>query len=292
MKRWLFVVLGLVAVTLTGPFALARSYEDVVESGYLTVAVYRDFAPYSWQEGDTPRGIDIDIGTRIADSMGLKVRWFWLTADENLEDDLRNAIWKGAVLDADKRKADIMLRVPYDREFSYGMDGYGLPRNELVHMFGPYHQESWALARDLSQTGDVRTLANFMYDKIGVEIDSLPDTFLTGTLRGRLVDNVSHFISVNQAMDALAQREVAAVAGMQSQLQWLSKERNLAPDISDDGLYEMGRKRWDIGIAVKQDYRQLGHVVEAAIESWVADGTLKKIFEQYGVTYQLPSVYQ
>ena len=286
--RWLIPVLllwcGCAGVS-------ARSYDDVLESGHLVIAVYRDFPPYSWLEGDQPKGIDIELGQMIAAGLGVEVRWFWLTPDENLEDDLRNAVWKGLVTDPDKKKADLMLRVPYDREFSYGMDGYGLPRNELVHIFAPYHQESWSLARNPDKTGDVRNLAIFQYEKVGVEIDSLPDTFLSGALRGRIRDNVIHYNSVYSAVEHLLAGDVAAVAGLRSQLQWSLADAPMTVDVSEDGLQELSRRRWDIGIAVKQDYRQLAYAVEDLVNARISDGTMEKLFQRYRAEYVRPSVF-
>lgn len=270
--------------------AQARSYEDVIKSGYIVIAVYKDFPPYSFVEDSKPVGIDIELGELIAQKLGVEPRWFWVTPDESLEDDLRNAVWKGHVLDVDKKKADIMLRVPYDRQFNYGMDGYGLPRNELVHLFGPYHQERWAIARDTSKTRDIRNLAIFQYEKVGVQIDTMPDNFLSGFLGGRLQKNIVHYTSVQEALGAFKAGELAAVTGMNSQLQWALSDTK-SPDISAEGLEMLSRKQWDIGVAVKQDYRELANEVEYALEGWVGDGTLEKLFSSYGVPYYVASTY-
>ena len=41
-----------------------------------------------------------------------------------------------------------MMRVPYDREFSYKSNEFGELINEHVVMFGPYQRERWQLAFD------------------------------------------------------------------------------------------------------------------------------------------------
>lgn len=289
MKKAVILFLTL-ALPLFAHVAHGRSYEDIIKSGFIVVAVYRDFPPYSYLEDSEPVGIDIELGKLLAKKFGVEPRWFWVTPDESLEDDLRNAVWKGHVLDVDKKKADVMLRVPYDRQFNYGLDGYGLPRNELVHMFGPYHEERWAIARDTSKTRDVRNLAIFQYQKIGVEIDSMPDNFMSGFLGGRLQKNIVHFVKLQDALAAFKSGELAAVAGMNSQLQWALADTP-SPDVSAEGFEMLSRKRWDIGAAVKQDHRELANEIEYAFEGWVKDGSLKAIFEQFGVSYYQPSVY-
>ncbi len=277
-------------VLMTASFAHARTYDDVIASKYIEFAVYRDFAPYSFMQEGEPAGIDVELGKSIARELGLEARWLWLTADESVDDDLRNAIWKGSVID--RKKADVMLRVPYDREYSYAQDGYGLPRNDMVVMLAPYHKESWQLVRDLNKTGEVRNLAIFQYQAIGVELDSLPDFFLVGIYQGRLRENVHHYSTVFGALKDLNAGKLSAVAGMRSQLEWGLPNRPGNFDIDDDGLESLGRKTWDIGIAIKENYRQLGYAVNDVITAMIENGDMEKIFSQYHVSYHLPSTYE
>ena len=287
--KLLLPTMCLLAVFAVVNTAQARKYDDVIQSKYIEFAVYRDFPPYSFLEDGKPAGIDVDIGMRIAADMGVEARWLWLTADENLDDDLRNAVWKGSVVD--RKVADVMLRVPYDREYAYAQDGYGLPRNDMVVMSSPYHKESWKLVRDINKTRKVRNLAIFQYQPIGVEIDSLPDFFLVGTLQGRLRENVHHYPTVFAAISDLKAGKLSAVAGMRSQLEWGLPNRTENLDIDDDGLESLGRKSWDIGIAIKDSYRQLGYAVDGVIVTMVQNGDMEKIFSSYGVSYEKPAMY-
>lgn len=286
----LTMLLYALLVLMTASFAHARTYDDVIASKYIEFAVYRDFAPYSFMQEGEPAGIDVELGKSIARELGLEARWLWLTADESVDDDLRNAIWKGSVID--RKKADVMLRVPYDREYSYAQDGYGLPRNDMVVMLAPYHKESWQLVRDLNKTGEVRNLAIFQYQAIGVELDSLPDFFLVGTYQGRLRENVHHYSTIFGALKDLNAGKLSAVAGMRSQLEWGLPNRPGNFDIDDDGLESLGRKTWDIGIAIKENYRQLGYAVNDVITAMIVNGDMEKIFSQYRVSYHLPSTYE
>ena len=109
----------------------------------------------------------------------------WVTPDETLDDDLRNFIWKGHYLRRDVL-ADVMLRVPYDREFSYKRNELGELINELVVMFGPYQRERWQTAYDDRRIEDVPSVAVFQYHPIGVEVDSVPSFYLSSVFEGRL----------------------------------------------------------------------------------------------------------
>ncbi|TPV54354.1 amino acid ABC transporter substrate-binding protein [Aestuariibacter sp. GS-14] len=282
-------ILFLICVALSS-YANARSYEDIIESGQITIAVYNDFQPYSFLKDGEPAGVDIDVGKHIAKALDVNVEWLWLNADENLEDDLRNAIWKGHIIT--RQKADVMLRVPYDRRFAYAIDGYGLPKNEMVVMFSPYQQENWALLRDHEKTNDIRTLAIFQYEKIAVELDSLPSFFLGATIGGRLRDKLVHVDSVFAGIDKLKAGDVAAVAGMKAQLQWGMGPLTERYDISADGLAAMSIKSWDIGMAVKQDYRELAYTIESIIEPMVKNGEMEKLYLQYGLSYDIPDYFR
>ncbi|WP_317932747.1 substrate-binding periplasmic protein [Halioxenophilus sp. WMMB6] len=271
----------------------ARSYDDVIASGYIEFAVYQDFPPYSYEQEGQPRGIDVELGQAIAQALGLTPRWLWLTADETVEDDMRNALWKGHIVT--RHKADVMLRAPYDHQFSYAMDGYGLPRNDRVVMTAPYQQESWQLVRNLDKIGAVRNLAIFQYQQIGVEIDSLPDIFLAGVYQGRLTKNLHHYPTVFAALSDFDTGQISAVAGMGSQLQWwLARQqpKNFTYDLDSDGLEAIGKLQWDIGIAVKQEYRQLAYAIEGVINPMIEDGRMQQLFGRYHIAYELPSLFR
>lgn len=288
LRCWI-TSLALTAILAASAFSVsARSYDDITASGYITIAVYNDFPPYSFMDGDTPSGIDIDVGKAIAEGLGVKAEFMWINADENLEDDLRQAVWKGHIIT--RQKADLMLRVPYDRKFSYGIDGYGLPRNEMVVMFGPYHREKWALLKNTEKTEGIETLAIFQYEKIAVEIDSLPDTFLGATLAGRLRKNMVHTTTIFDGIDLFKKGEVAAVAGMQSQLEW-AQPASEQYTINATGLAAMSIKAWDIGMAIKSDYRQLAYAIEGVTEPMIKDGRMEAIFAKYSISYIIPGLY-
>jgi len=274
--------------------AEARKYDDVIASGYISIAVYSDFAPYSYREGGIAKGIDIEVGKEIAKRLGVRPQWFWVTADETLDDDLRNAVWKGHYLGGGV--ADVMLRVPYDKAFANKVDGYGQLQNEFVVLLGPYQQERWSVARNTQRLPTLNNLAPLQYEKVGVEVDSVPDLILTSTLGGRLVNSVVHYVTLMQAIDALESNKLAAVVGMRGPLEWrlnrptTNNETNTFA-IADDSIVQWPHRQWDIGVAIKHSYRQLGYALEAEIESMVKKGVMKSIFQQYHMSYERPALY-
>jgi hypothetical protein len=53
----------------------------------------------------------------------------------------------------------------------------------------------------------------------------------------------------------------------------------------------IGKQQWDIGMAVKSDYRQLGYAIADIVEAMISQGKMKQIFKQYNAVYQMPQLY-
>ena len=60
----------------------------------------------------------------------------------------------------------------------------------------------------------------FKFYKIGVEIDTLPDSHLTSSFRGALQSSVKHYKNINDAIKDLKDGKIDAVAGLKSQLEF------------------------------------------------------------------------
>lgn len=288
-KLYIPILLVSACLPLCGQ-ALARSFDDIVESGNLIVGMYRDFPPYSWSEDGKAQGVDVDIASVIAKSFKVNLEVQWITPDETLEDDLRNAVWKGHYLD--HKMADIMMRVPYDREFSLKRDDIGLLVNELVVMTAPYQRERWQVVFNSDKLERVRTMAVFQYHPIGVETDSLPAFYLTSAMGGRLREKTQHFNSIHDAYGNMLDGKVDAVMGLRGQTDWLlSQQKNDLYHKGQNGFPTMGKQQWDLGIAVKADFRQLGYEAGDVIDALITSGEMKTIFSQYGLAYEKPGLY-
>ena len=190
LQRLSVAAVLIVAATFPG---LAASLDTVTERGKLRFAVYRDFPPFSRSVGGTLEGVDVDLAKAIGEKLGLGVEFMELTADENMDDDLRNAVWKGHYLGGGV--ADVMMHVPVNRVFEQ--------RNDLVVIFGAYQRETFAVARDPSRISETAGFPVFQTEKVGVELDTVPDFFLSGAFGGRLRENVVHYSTVEQAVDGL-----------------------------------------------------------------------------------------
>jgi ABC-type amino acid transport substrate-binding protein len=269
-----------------------RTYDIILESGYLKVGVYENFPPYSYEVDGEPRGIDVELGRRIAEEMGVDFIVHWITPDENLGDDLRNNVWKGHYL-AKRRLADVMLRVPYDKQYAYMQDSTGEYINEQVVLFGPYQQETWQIAFNPEKLDSVETVAVFQYHPIGVEIDTLPDFYLSSGLRGRMREQVRHYPNVREAFQAMREGEVSAVMGMRAEIDHeLAQPGNADFKVAGNGFPGIGKQVWDVGMAIKHTHRQLGYALEAIVDKLVKSGELNELFASEELRYSVPDYYR
>ncbi|MFC3607382.1 substrate-binding periplasmic protein [Stutzerimonas tarimensis] len=292
MTRRLLCWLLCLPLLIGQALAQTREFDDIIDSGFLKVAVYNDFAPYSYREDGEPRGIDVVLARTLTEKLGVSLELIWMMPGEKLDDDLRNYIWLGHYL-RKQEIADLMLRVPYDRAFSYKRNELGEVVNELVVMFGPYQRERWLVAHDTRRLEEVPSVAVFGYHPIGVEIDSVPSFYMTSVFGGRMSANTHHFHNPGQAFAAMQKGEVDAVMAMRGEVEHLlhkTGDPQLKPGVN--AYPEMGRQYWDIGMAVHEANRQLAYAVDDVIEDLIRSGEMERIYQAEGLTYELPGLYQ
>lgn len=279
MSRWTSK-LAAAALVLWGisAAAVAAAYDlaDVKARGQISVALYKDFQPFS-DDAQGGNGVDLDLAKLLADKLGVKLLPLWFDADENIDDDLRNMVWRGTLLGYGP--ADFMIHVPVDREY--------IARNDKVMFFAPYHRERFAVARNLDRLEKLDNVEALRGHKIGVENASYPDTVLLTAAGGAFRSDVVHYKTVSAAIDGLKKGEVAAVMAMQGELEGgLVGTRGFA--ISEPPLPVLNRRQWPLGLAVKAGHEQLARALQQAMNELAEDGSLAKVFARHGVGHRAP----
>ena len=289
---WLWLgVLGLCAGQVLAQ-APVRSYDSITESGVLKVMLYQGFAPYSFQQDGQPRGVDYEVAKALAKGLGLTLEVIWAQPGEKLDDDLRDYIWRGHYL-RPHELADVMMRVPYDREFSYKSNEFGELINEHVVMFGPYQRERWQVAFDQRRLASVPSVAVFQHNPIGVEVDSVPSFYLSSIFDGMLSGKLHHYATTEAAFAGMNNAEVDAVMALRGEIDWqLKQAANPAFAKAENAYPDMGKQVWDIGMAVHESNRQLAYALEEKLEELILAGEVRKLYAQYGLQYELPELYQ
>ena len=252
--------------------------DTIIDRGYIDVAVYEDFAPWSFELAGEPAGIDVDIANLIAEDLGVKARVYLVAAGENLDVDLRNWIWKGPIVGGAVK--NVMMHVPYDSDFAC--------RIEQVTFTGTDHEEGIAIAYSKPAYPDEKPVpAYFRFDTVGVENDSIADFYLTGLLVRSGDDTIKRYRSTSDAMAALAAGEVMAVMGPKAQLEY---GLTSTTDVHEPPLPNFSVGKWTVGTAIHFAYKPLSYTVDDIIFSALQDGRMKAIFDNYGVTLSPPKL--
>ena len=243
----------------------------VRERGTLTVGIYQDMPPF--HVGG--KGIDVDMAQALAEALGVKLALLPFHADDSMNDDLRNMVWRGHYLGYGP--ADVLLHVPVDRPL---MDA-----NPQVTIFGPYCRERVAIARRLEQVPQLVTLSQLVGQKVAVPGQSLAGWLLLGAEDGALRrDLVTHWKDGAAAARALQRGEFVAAGGLASELESvLHGDARFA--ISDLPSPRVSRQGWAVGMAVKRDAAGLAEELQRALDALATSGRLREIFARGNVAW-------
>ena len=209
--------------------------------------------------------------------MGLKLTLLPFPAGENLDDDLRNMVWKGHYLGYGP--ADVMLHVPVDNRL--------MAENDKVQIFAPYHVETVRLVRSAKSVPAFDGLDSLAGKKIGVEKVSIAAMVMLGEGNGKFRDNVRIFPTATEAVQALKAGELDAVLANRSEIESVMKGDAAFP-LHDVSFQRLPRSGWAIGMAVRKDDIEIAKKLQAAINEMAANGELKAIFAKYGVQVVKP----
>ncbi|WP_341486155.1 transporter substrate-binding domain-containing protein [Thioclava sp. GXIMD4215] len=255
---------------------IGRDLDRIREDGWIEVAMYEDFAPWSWEDGGKPRGIDVEIAQLIAQELGVTARIRMVTPGETLDADLLNYVYRGAVVGG--HVSDLMLHAPYDVAYACRFD--------QVVFTGQYAVDRLAIAYKPADYPDKGpTPPVFRYDPVGVENDSISDFFLTSVAHGATADKVHRYPSTQAAMKGLEAGEVMAVMGPRAEI-----DAALQPDeaVHEPPLLGLARNSWTLGAALSMQHRPLAYAVDDAIAAGLEDGRIATIFKSYGADFRPP----
>jgi ABC-type amino acid transport substrate-binding protein len=274
---WALAVAALMpGLAIAAPETASDGLQQLQTPGRMRVAVYKDFPPYS----NAGEGIDVDIAKALAARLGVALDLMWVQAsDEKMEDDLRNAVWKGHYLGGGT--ADVMLHVPVDPQFA--------ARNDKVKITGAYHRESLQIAHSTAKLPELASIDDLVSKPVGVETATAQDSFLLGALSGRLQPTLVHFRGAPDAMAALRKGELVAVMAQRAELEdglkGTDRDVFVISSIPTPGLLQRG---WIVGVAVKAENAALAATIDKTLVAMLEDGTIAGIFKERGITHFRP----
>ncbi|KQV88176.1 ABC transporter substrate-binding protein [Pelomonas sp. Root1237] len=260
------------ASALTGTGAGAATLAQVRERGRLIVGLYEDMPPFHVKG----KGIDMELGQALAEALGVKFAPLAFNADENMNDDLRNMVWKGHYLG--HGPADVLMHVPVDRPL--------IEATPQARIFGPYYRERVMLARRVDELPRLETLSQLGTRRVAVPGQTLAGWLMIGADGGAYREQLlTQFKDGCEAARALQRGEVAAAAGLASELETV---------LAGDAAYRIEplpsprapRDGWAAGMAVKRDATDLAQALQDALNQLVSQGRVAEIFTKYKVAWR------
>ncbi len=246
--------------------------DKIRKRGSLVVGLYKDMPPFHVAGA----GIDVDLAQALADALGLKLSVLPFPAGENMEDDLRNMVWKGHYLGYGP--ADVLMHVPVNKAL---MDG-----TPQVEIFAPYYRERLAMARNLEKVPVLDAMSRIAGLPVAVPGQSLSGWLLLGAESGAYREQMqTRWADGAEATQALMRGDVPLSAGMVSELESV---------VRGDPRYAIGpmplprapRDGWVVGMAVKKNSTGLAKLLQGAVNDLVANGKMAEIFARHSVSWK------
>lgn len=280
-------ILGSLLPLLAGLPLMANAQTELTDlakiraSGVLKVAVYKDNAPFSDGPANDVKGLDVSIAAALARQLNLKLSLLPFDAGENMNDDLRNMVWRGHYLGYGP--ADMMLQVPGDK--------YLMARNRQVLILAPYMRQSLVLAYDTTRIADVSSPDDLKGFQLAAERGAGATSALMGYNGGLLRAQVGIHNTGTQAVQAMLDGKAVAAYVTRAQAESVLSRAEVKPGryrltpLALSGLPDNG---WPVGMAIKAENKELGQALETALQSIRSSGELLAIFKQHGMTLTAP----
>ena len=261
-------LLGLDRATAQDKTALAR----VRERGQLVVGLYHDLPPFHVKG----QGIEIELAQALAKALGVEPSLLPFNADENMNDDLRNMVWRGHYLGYGP--ADVLLHVPVDRPLMQG--------NPRVSIFGPYWRERVVVARDLSKVPVLDSLEPLRGQRTAVPGQSLAGWLMIGAESGMLRESLLTKLENGVVAAQMLQRgEVVAAAGLRSELESVLRG-DARYAIEPIPMPRAPKEGWAVGMATKKEATDLAEALQGAVNALAQSGELKAMFAKANLDWR------
>jgi len=276
--------IGLLLALGASPVFAEDELDDLAKiraKGTLKVAVYKDNAPFSSGASSDMLGLDVALAEALAKQLHLKLALLPFDAGENMNDDLRNMVWKGHYLGYGP--ADLMLNVPVDK--------YLMQQNRQVTIFSPYMRQVPVLFHDPRKLAQVNDPDELMDHKLAAERGTGAASALMGHHSGMLRSQVSLFNSGIDAAAAVLRGQADAAYVLRSQAEAAAAQAKAKPEeflISPMSLTGLPENGWPLGMAIKSSSKDLGQALDVAMKALRDSGELLAMFKTRGMTLTAP----
>lgn len=240
---WIALALVLSAVAPAG----ARDLAEIKATGTIKIATEGATPPFNYFEGEKLTGFDVDLGSAIAEKLGVKVEWVTLAFD-------------GLLVGLDHDRYDLVVA------------GHGITpeRQKAVDFSMPYVCSGAAI---VAQEGGARSAVDLAGKVVGVQVGT---TYLTAVRDVPGVKEVKTFPKDTDALQNLISGRTEV---------WVSDKLTAltAAEKTPDAKLQIGDLLYEerYGMAFKKGNDTLRTAVDKALGDMLADGSYKQISEHY-----------
>jgi polar amino acid transport system substrate-binding protein len=250
------------------PFAVAEQspLERIKKARALTVCIDPDNLPYSHSK-KTPPGFDVEIARELAKALGVEAKFVWV---DTIRDTPLGEMLEG--------ECDCVVGAAIDVNTADEMQNLG----EKVLFTKPYHTTGYVLV--IKEGGpQAKKLEELKGKKIGAEAGSVADYNLN--LKGH---DRRLYPMQDSIFSGIESGEVVAGFMWAPNVGFMLKEDPKRKFKLVDGYVPEEDFRFDIGVAVRKEDRELKESLDKIIQSLVEKGEVKRIITGYGAPYFPP----
>jgi polar amino acid transport system substrate-binding protein len=253
MRRALLVVLLVAGFAAT---ASARTLAQIKAFNTLSVCLPANSLPFSSRR-DNPPGFQVELAEALGKRLGVMVEQDWVISP----------------LQAMRANCDLLLDVIADPEAQ---------GESHLQLSKPYYRSGVALA--LPPGSAITSFAGLdEHSKVAVQVGSI-----VAMLLGQRHVPLSTFAFEDEMLQALSDKEVTAAAVSAISAAYFNHAHPQAqlvvrpPDEAEQQLV------WNIAIGMRRPDKALREAIDDAIDAFVADGTIARIYGRYGITLLPP----
>jgi polar amino acid transport system substrate-binding protein len=243
----------------------AHTLDEVLARGAFSICVDPDAMPFSQRSG-APAGFQIDLAKILADRIGVRLDTYWIA--------MRGAA-RNVNCDA------IMGSLAQDGDAEGHKPSTGVLRAALTH---PYARETTRIVV-AGNSPPVQTLDDLRGRSVAVIHASLAHYILNG----KHIPVRTLYPTQEEILAAVASQEMSAGVVAESIFGWYQKTHPESPLRILDALVVDPDLDYNVAITLRNTDVALLQKVNAVLDALKSDGSLTRLFADYGITYTAPN---
>jgi polar amino acid transport system substrate-binding protein len=279
----LFSIVSISAFLVSAPEASSRTLEAIRAKGSLSICAHPNALPFASRKGDPP-GIQVELANALARQLGVGLSVDWVIRGTQFRAADCDLVMDTIVDPESLEERRLKVSIPYQRS------GVALAlRADPVGSGGAGSGVAGAGTGGVIparlDTAGIGTIGDLKADhRVGVMQGSVAHMFLNQ--RGL---KTIPFAFEDEMVEALDGGEIDAAAVSPGTIGYwnLNHPQNRLRMVALEGDGE-SRLSWDIGVGMRQSDKPLRDEIDRAVAQLLANGTIRTIYDRYGIEHRTP----